>query len=375
MKRLSIIVCLFIFALMPLMAQVKQTVAVLGDSYSTFEGFIPKGYATWYTTAVQKATDVNKVEQTWWWQVIKEGGYKMGNINSYSGSTICNTGYRDEDYSDRSFINRTTLLGNPDIILICGGTNDSWANVPIGNYQYSNWKRADLYCFRPALAKLLSDLRQRHPNVDIYFILNSELKDEINESVKKICKTYQVPVIALHDIDKPCRPGSEGDKEIKFPPKRPKSPDAKRTRALYDTFLPILHTNPYKCILVAISTLTMLVDVETFLLYSLVNTYTYTLIYYLEDNIGNYDAVDDAYHGGYHLNPKLMPVAIEGTLHAFGSCYVSCGEYTGEDRSQNTTHTMNTKGIEGIIILELLLHHCYHEEADDGGNDSDAEST
>ena len=64
MKRLSIIVCLFIFALMPLMAQEKQTVAVLGDSYSTFEGFIPKGYATWYTTAVQKATAVNKVEHT-----------------------------------------------------------------------------------------------------------------------------------------------------------------------------------------------------------------------------------------------------------------------------------------------------------------------
>ena len=32
MKRLSVIVCLFMFALMPLMAQVKQTVAVLGDS-------------------------------------------------------------------------------------------------------------------------------------------------------------------------------------------------------------------------------------------------------------------------------------------------------------------------------------------------------
>ena len=203
MKRLSVIVCLFMFALMPLLAQVKQTVAVLGDSYSTFEGFIPKGYATWYTTAVQKATDVNKVEQTWWWQVIKEGGYKMGNINSYSGSTICNTGYRDEDYSDRSFINRTTLLGNPDIILICGGTNDSWANAPIGNYQYSNWKRADLYCFRPALAKLLSDLRQRHPNVDIYFILNSELKqwgaynyDKIKD--KDVLK-IKVPVKALKE--------------------------------------------------------------------------------------------------------------------------------------------------------------------------------
>lgn len=93
----------------------------------------------------------------------------------------------------------------------------------------------------------------------------------------------------------------------------------------------------------------MLVDVEAFLLYSLVNTYTYTLIYYLEDNVGNYYAVADAYHSGYNLNPKLMPVAIEGTMH--------------------------TKGIEGIIILELLLHYGYHEEADDGGNDTDAEGT
>lgn len=93
----------------------------------------------------------------------------------------------------------------------------------------------------------------------------------------------------------------------------------------------------------------MLVDVETFLLYSLVNTYTYTLIYYLEDNIGNYNAADDAYHGGYNLNPKLMPVAIEGTMH--------------------------TKGIESIIILELLLYYSYHKEADDGGNDTDAESS
>lgn len=119
----------------------------------------------------------------------------------------------------------------------------------------------------------------------------------------------------------------------------------------------------------------MLVDVETFLFYSLVNTYTYTLIYYLEDNVGNYDAVDDAYHGGYNLNPELMPVARKGTLYTFGSCYILSGEDTGEDRSQNTTHTMNTKGIEGIIILELLLYHSYHEEADDGGNDTDAESS
>lgn len=74
--------------------------------------------------------------------MVKEGGYKLGTIESYSSATICNTGYRDEDYSDRSFVTRCTNLGNPDIILICGATNDSWANVPIGEYKYSGWKRA-----------------------------------------------------------------------------------------------------------------------------------------------------------------------------------------------------------------------------------------
>lgn len=71
MKRFTIIISFIMLTFMPLMAQVKQTVAVLGDSYSTFEGFIPKGYATWYSpTTPPETTDVNKVEQTWWWQAI-----------------------------------------------------------------------------------------------------------------------------------------------------------------------------------------------------------------------------------------------------------------------------------------------------------------
>ena len=132
-------------------AQTRATVAVLGDSYSTFEGFIPKGNATWYSSHPNRdMTDVSSVEQTWWWQVISQGGYKMGMINSYSGATVCNTGYNDDDFSDRSFVTRSLNLGSPDIILICGGTNDSWAGVSMGEYKYEGWKRADLYYFRPA---------------------------------------------------------------------------------------------------------------------------------------------------------------------------------------------------------------------------------
>lgn len=216
MKNLRLLLSLIVLAVLPSVAQVKPTLAVLGDSYSTFAGFIPKGNACWYNSpADHKRTDVTKVEQTWWWQVANEGGYKLGAIESYSGATVCNTGYRDEDYSDRSFVTRCTNLGNPDIILICGATNDSWANAPIGDYKYANWKRVDLYFFRPAMAKMLNDIKLHYPNVEVYFILNTGLKKEINESVLEVCKHYDVPVIELVDIDKKSsHPSVKGMKAI-----------------------------------------------------------------------------------------------------------------------------------------------------------------
>lgn len=216
MKNLRLLLSLIVLAVLPSVAQVKPTLAVLGDSYSTFAGFIPEGNACWYNSpADHKRTDVTKVEQTWWWQVANEGGYKLGAIESYSGATVCNTGYRDEDYSDRSFVTRCTNLGNPDIILICGATNDSWANAPIGDYKYANWKRVDLYFFRPAMAKMLNDIKLHYINVEVYFILNTELKKEINESVLEVCKHYDVPVIKLEDIDKKSsHPSVKGMKAI-----------------------------------------------------------------------------------------------------------------------------------------------------------------
>ena len=54
----------------------KPVVSILGDSYSTFDGYIPEGNASWYFTNTQNGrTDVTDVRQTWWWQLISEGGY------------------------------------------------------------------------------------------------------------------------------------------------------------------------------------------------------------------------------------------------------------------------------------------------------------
>ena len=177
--------------------------SVLGDSYSTFEGAIPKGNAIWYFKRNNpNQTDVNRVEQTWWSLLIADKGWKLEMNESYSGSTICNTGYNKDDYSDRSFTKRMVNLGNPDIIFIFGATNDSWAHSPIGEYKYDDITTDDLWSFRPAMAKMLAWMKEHYAQSDIYFLLNDGLSADINTSVKTICEHYDVKCIELQQIDK-----------------------------------------------------------------------------------------------------------------------------------------------------------------------------
>lgn len=184
-------------------AQTKA-VSILGDSYSTYEDFVtPATNELWYYAKnSEQKTDVKDVRQTWWHQLIKENGWRLAVNNSYSGATISCTGYDGNDYSPRSFNTRMDNLGQPDIIFIFGATNDSWAGSPIGDFKYEGIKKADLYEFRPALAHMLRWMTDRYVNTEIYFILNTELKDEINTSVKTICEHYGVPVITLTEVDK-----------------------------------------------------------------------------------------------------------------------------------------------------------------------------
>lgn len=203
MKKLSLFMLMVVCATMSY-AQAKETVAILGDSYSTYEGYLtPSTNEIWYFQPWRdKRTDVNDVKQTWWWQVIDRGGFKLGVNNSYSGSTICNTGYNDEDYTARSFVTRYNNLGTPDIIFVFGGTNDSWANVPVGEFKYENIRRADLFTFRPAMAYLMQGLINHYPGARIYVLINNELSDEVTNSMKTIADRYGIPYIQLKDIDK-----------------------------------------------------------------------------------------------------------------------------------------------------------------------------
>lgn len=179
---------------------------VLGDSYSTFQGYIPEGNASWYFTEPIAGSDVDKVEQTWWSLFAESTGYKLLRNESWSGSTICNTGYNGEDCSSWSFIARMERLfkgdETPDLILIFGGTNDSWANSPIGEVKYEDRTQEDLYSCLPAFCHMLDWLSAKAPEAKIVSIINSELKYEIVAGIMEASDHYGAHYLLLKDIHK-----------------------------------------------------------------------------------------------------------------------------------------------------------------------------
>lgn len=155
--RLSAVLILMLLSL-GLQAQTKS-VSVLGDSYSTFEGFItPRTNHTWYYARPdRKNTDVSDVKQTWWHRVVTERGWRLCMNNSFSGSTVCNRGYNGNDYRDRSFLTRMDNLGCPDIIFISGLQTTVGRARPWGNKDTNNEKTCNGY----GCCRSLADGRNR----------------------------------------------------------------------------------------------------------------------------------------------------------------------------------------------------------------------
>ena len=181
----------------------QRKVSILGDSYSIFSGYVsPAKNLCFYRVKSKFPNDVHDVKKTWWWMLNEKRGYELVTNNSYSGATVCNTGYGRNDYSDRSFVTRMKDIGEPDILFIFGGTNDCWAKAPLGDFKYSGWQDKDKYSFRPAFSYMLYYLTTRHPGMRIINICNSDLEGEYNSSMAQICRHYSVENVQLKDIDK-----------------------------------------------------------------------------------------------------------------------------------------------------------------------------
>ena len=134
-------------------------VFILGDSYSTFEGYIPEECESWYYAKPKHETDVTKVEETWWHQILSNTESDLVLNSSWSGATMCHTGWDGTDYSEkRSFCARLSNLvdegffekNHIDTIFVFGGLNDSGANSPLGEIKYGDKTHEEFFFVKPA---------------------------------------------------------------------------------------------------------------------------------------------------------------------------------------------------------------------------------
>ena len=88
----------------------QRNVIIFGDSYSTFAGCIPAGYAPYYSGRRERGPDIESKDQSWWGMLMNETEANLIRNDSWSGSTIGYTGYDGDCSSTSSFIYRYTKL-------------------------------------------------------------------------------------------------------------------------------------------------------------------------------------------------------------------------------------------------------------------------
>ncbi len=193
----------------------KQFFSIIGDSISTFEGYIPEGYPTFYTERIAFATGITGYKDTWWGQVIEHFGARLLINNSWSGSYVCKPKSCEiESYGCSDA--RTNGLGKdgiaPDQIIVYIGTNDRGAC-----FNLTGDDKRDLSVIENAYGVMLDKLKRNYPNAVIWcctFPITACLRDpyfffpdyqegvkmtEYGELVKRVAIKKQCKVIDLWD--------------------------------------------------------------------------------------------------------------------------------------------------------------------------------
>lgn len=197
-----------------------KVISILGDSISTFSGYIPvaDGHNLTHRARYPQNNLLTNVTLTWWYRLIENLGAKLGINDSWAGSRVSNsstsnTGDVGPDACMASVTRITNLgaNGTPDVILFYGGTNDAGAGVTIGSFDSTaNHNTVDLdsttwTSFADAYKTAIMRLQYYYPDTKIICLLpmwttsyyTIAKMDAYGEVVKEICDYFGVAIIDL----------------------------------------------------------------------------------------------------------------------------------------------------------------------------------
>ena len=174
----------------------KTRVSLIGDSITTYQGYTL--FPSNYQYPKSSYTDFTSVTQTYWYQLIYG---KMTNAlleanSSHTATCVQNT--TKNGYPGYGFLNRYADLGNPDVIFINGGTNDSWSfNLPVGTLDFTiATDDLDTYQFAQAYDKLIRLLEGKYPDAKIFCIIGDCVMDSqysaYAQVIRDVCNHYEI---------------------------------------------------------------------------------------------------------------------------------------------------------------------------------------
>lgn len=191
-------------------------ISVIGDSISTFRGWIPIGYSVYYYRNRTRQTDgkvCDVYDMDTYWNVL---AYKLmpnakieKNI-AWSGSCVSSVdGPSKPGYTERF---ETSGLGAPDIVLIHGGTNDFNHNfggtgkeIPnTDGYYYEDEVPASVMQklfdtpidqlntmnFLDAYVKLIKLIHEAHPSARIVIVIGDRPPEAMEHGMQQIADHY-----------------------------------------------------------------------------------------------------------------------------------------------------------------------------------------
>ena len=196
-----------------------KVVSILGDSISTFEGWIPveDGHNLKHRKRYPQADLLMDVSLTWWHKLINNLGAKLGVNDSWAGSRVhnsasSNSGDLGPDACMASITRITNLgaNGTPDLIFFYGGTNDAGKGVEIGTFNSDIAHKVDLTAtkwstFADAYAAAIMRMQYYYPDAKIIALTPMWVKsyysvprmNDFAEVIIQICDYFGVPVIDL----------------------------------------------------------------------------------------------------------------------------------------------------------------------------------
>lgn len=195
----------------------NKKISILGDSISTFAGYIPEadGANLSHRTRYPQDDLLTDVKDTWWMKVIDEFGAILAINDSWAGSTVSNHRAENEkDFGPDAAMASLTRIrnlganGTPDVIFFFGGTNDAGKMVEKGefNKEYAlNLSRTKWKSFADAYCEVILRLRYFYPNAEIVALTpsisggyydNGRLS-EFADLVLEICEHYSIKCIDL----------------------------------------------------------------------------------------------------------------------------------------------------------------------------------